>query len=200
MNFTELRTELFARGTDYLNEDAQGVARADRWLNQAYNEILNSQAWSFLEAETAASAPPVYIPLLKRVRYVYQPSTDYVLYPVKKEELISGDRADLTTTGTAEWYYVDQGFTVKVFPVDTTPIVVGYIQRSASLSGTQTPVFDEAYHGLIVDKAMIRAYIDSDNFEAAAALKAEVNEGMAAMAEDYAANTMGPYFIRPSWD
>jgi hypothetical protein len=197
MNFTELKDELFARGTNYLEEDAETEARAERWLNQAYREILNLQVWPFLQdTETGTDgAGFVSIADFRKIRAVTDVSSgfDVALGRSSFEELLS-DYGDLTDTGTPAWYYVDGDDTVKAFPVGGT-IKVYYIKRVGPMSGTDDPVFDEEYHNLIVDKAMIKAYIDSDNFEAAAALREETNLALTAMAEDYFLDSRETMFI-----
>lgn len=185
MNFTELVDELFARGTDYLDEDASSHARAERWINQAYREILNLQSWPFLEtiATGASGAGTVSIPDLRRIRFVQDLDTGDYLQRATLEEL-AADQADVTTTGTPELYYIEGGALVSAYPVGGT-LEVHYIKRVSPMSGTDTPLFSEEYHDLIVDRAMMKAYKDSDNFENAAALKLEFDAGLASMAEDY---------------
>lgn len=187
MNFTDLKDEFFARGTDYLNEDAEGQARAERWLNQAYREILNLHAWPFLETVVTgtADAGSASVPDLRKIRFVQDVSQnpEHKLHRVSVEDLVE-EGADLDETGVPEWYYVDGGNNVKAFPLGGT-VRVYYIKRVAPMTGTDEPVFDEEYHDLIVDRAMMKAYKDSDNFEAAGALKQEFDAGVSAMAEDY---------------
>lgn len=196
MNFTEIRDEFFARGTDYLDEDAAGNARADRWLNQAYREILNLHAWPFLQA-SQTSAPPVSIPDLRRILNVYISSTNVSLQRTTVEEL-RGQDLDLGLTGDPELYYTDSGIAVYTYPVTTLQVTVRYIKRVSPLSGTDTPLFDEQYHDLIVDRAMMKAYKDSDNFEARAALKEEYDAGVLSMAEDYQIDSREVMYLEPS--
>lgn len=189
MNFSELKTEFYARGFDYLSEDAAGVARAERWLNQAYREVLNLQAWPFLVVTTtgSAGAGTVSIPDLRKIMWVRDVSSGGSNYPLQHilvQDLMAELGVDLTQTGTPSYYYVEGGSQVKTWLVGGT-IEVRYIQRVAPLTGTADPVFDEEYHNLIVDRAVMKAYIDSDNFEAAAAEKAEFDAGILAMTEDY---------------
>lgn len=198
MNFSELKDELFARGTNYLEEDAESEARAERWLNQAYREILNLHAWPFLQSTATGVTDDgfVSVPDLRRIRFVQDVSES----PARKLNRVSlddlaNDGEDLTETGDPDWYYVDNGNIVRTFPSGGT-IKVYYIKRVDPLSGTDTPVFDEEYHNLIVDKAMIKAYIDNDNFEAAAALREEFNAQVAAMAEDYLLDSREVQFIQ----
>lgn len=204
MIFTDLREELFARGTDYLEEDAAGIARADRWLNQGYREILNLHAWRFLHAFVLGTegAGTAAVPDLRRIRYVT--NTDGVtpgipghpLQPTTDEDLVD-EGQDLAQTGTPETFYVATNNIIVAHPVGGT-IRVDYVKRVPPMSGTDEPVFDEEYHPIIVDKAMVKAYVDSDNFEAAAALKLEINEQLNAMAEDYMLAERQVQFLKPT--
>ena len=182
MNFSELKQELFARGTNYLEEDAAGQARAERWLNQAYREIANLQAWPFLVVTTTGTvgAGEVSLPDVRRVMYVTADGNR--LRSIRLEELVDLD-SDLTRTGTPAYWYLE-GTTIKTWPTGGT-ITARYIKRLPPLSGTTEPVFDEEYHDLIVDDAMLRAYKDTDNFEAYASLRQVYDAGLAQMTEDY---------------
>jgi hypothetical protein len=199
MNFEEMKQELYARGTDYLEEDADGVARAERWLNQAYRKILNLQAWPFLQASAQGIGGDgfVTIPDLRKIMVVAD-SSQFASRPLQRstyEELAAAYGVELTRTGTPEYYYLFGTDTIYVFPVGGA-IFVQYIKRVEPLTGTDTPIFDEEYHNLIVDGAMIYAYRDGDNFEAAAALQAEWNLDLASMAEDYMLNSREPLYIQ----
>jgi hypothetical protein len=203
VNFSELKDELFARGTDYLEEDAQGVARAERWLNQGYREIVNLQAWSFLRTTVTANPGDgfVSIPDLRRVLYVSDATGvsgsghGTSLRRVSIEDLVEGD-FDLSKAATPEVYYT-LGPAVYTYPLGGLPRVT-YLKRVPPMSGVDEPIFDEEYHNLIVDKAMVKAYIDSDNFEAAAALRAEIDAGLAAMGEDYMIDAREVQFMEPT--
>lgn len=202
MNFSELKTEFFARGTNYLEEDAQGIVRAEAWLNQGYREIINLHAWTFLHATAngAANAGTVSIPDLRRVLYVADSSTGnspgrQLQYRSLADLVDMG--VDLSEPGDPDYYWIDGGNVVKAYPVGGT-LSARYIKRVPPMTGTDSPIFDEEYHNLIVDKAMVKAYIDGDNFEAAAALRAEIDLGLSAMAEDYMIETREPEYLDPT--
>lgn len=198
-----MKTELFARGTNYLEEDAASEARADRWLNDAYREILNLHAWPFLEAEaTGAGGGVGYVALtdLRKIRFVFNISTTppTKLARISLDDLV-GEDTIYSRAGTPAYYYVENNsateMAVTAYPVGGQ-IKVWYYKRVADLSGSDEPLFDEQYHNLIVDKAMIMAYNDSDNFEAADRLNAQVNVRLAAMAEDYMLNSRELEFVQ----
>ena len=202
MNFSELKAEFFDRGFNYLEEDASDVARAERWLNQAYREILNLQAWPFLQATVtgASGAGFANVPDLRRVRYVTDVSQTSGTAPGRQLVRVSLDDLvaegyDLTSTGAPDYYYIVGGNAVYGYRLGGT-IRVDYFKRVAPMSGTDEPVFDEEYHNLIVDKAVIKAYIDSDNFEGAQALQATTDAGLSAMAEDFQIESRDLQFIR----
>lgn len=192
MNFTELKTELFSRGLNYLEESAAEIARAESWLNIAYRQVCNLQAWSFLEASSSGPAP-LTIPDLRKVEYVQLPDGTPLDKATRREIVREGNI--LTDTGTPQAYYLTGGTVVNVWPVTTTNVTVTYFKRIAPLSGTDTPIFDDEYHNIIVDKAMLLGYTDSDNFEARAALNEQINETLAAMAEDYLLTDPSPSYI-----
>lgn len=191
-----MEQELFARGANYLEESAEETARADRWLNQGYREIINLHAWPFLQA-SATSAPPVSIPDLRRILNVYVGSSNQPLKYVSIEDL-RHEGLDLSTTGTPEYYYIGSGNSVHTYPVTTESITARYIKRVNPLSGTEEPIFDEEYHNLIVDKAMVKVYQDSDNFEAAAALQTSIDTALQSMGEDYMVLSRDMQFIEPT--
>lgn len=205
MNFAELTQELFDRGANYLDEDASSQARAERWLNQAYQEICNLHAWPFMQttATGTAGTGTVSVPDLRKVRFVGDISAGTTpgrrLRKILLEDLESSlEVEDASTTGTPEFYYIDGGTIIRTYPVGGT-VYVAYTKRAQSMTGTDTPVFAIDYHDLIVDRAMIKVYKDSDNFEAAAALKDEYNAGLAAMAEDYQLDTREGDYVDVGW-
>lgn len=204
MNFTELKQELFARGANYLEESSEEVARAERWLNQSYQEILSLQSWPFLQAVAtgAADGGTVSVPDLRKIRFVTDIEGVPAGIPGRPldraiiENLIA-DGLDLGRTGVPEVYYVMAGNLVVPYPVGGI-IRVDYIKRVSPMSGTDVPLFDAQYHDLIVDRAMVKVYKDSDNMEQAAAVKEEYNEGASSMAEDYMVESREPEYLDPT--
>lgn len=198
MTFEELKDEFFARGTNYLEEDAESAARAERWLNQGYREILNLHAWPFLQTTATGNAGEGYVNIadLRKIRFV-QNVADSPAIPLGRVTLedLAWEGQDLAETGDPQWYYVDAGTSVKGFPLGGT-IKAYYVKRVDPLSGSSSPVFDEEYHNLIVDKAMVKAYVDNDNFEAAAALQEQIDRSLTAMAEDYLLDSREVQFIQ----
>jgi hypothetical protein len=194
MNLSELKTEFYARGADYLSEDGAGVTRAERWLNQAYREICGLHAWPFLEDE-ASGTPPLSIPTLRRVRFVRATAKPWHALIYTTEDELVQDGLDLTQTGTPEYYYIKGASAVHTAPDSTESIDVGFTKRVAPMTGTDEPLFDEEYHNLIVDRAVIKMYQDADEFEAAVALREEFNNEVQGMAEDYQVVTRDVFYM-----
>lgn len=184
MNFGELRTEFLARGFDYLS-----TTRADRYINQAYGELCEMERWPFLE-KTTTGAAPLTISDLGAVASVLDADRNAKLNYIDRRTLFDIYK-DLSTTGEPRWYYIEDGKTLKTYPVGGT-LNVRYWIVPAELSGdTDAPVVPTRFHNLIVDLAVRRAYIDSDNFEAAQALQAEADRGMTVMAQSLLAQQHG---------
>jgi hypothetical protein len=165
VTFDELKTELYARGFSYLNEDAAGQLRAARWINQGYQDLLEEADWPFATA-TVTDAPPVTITDLRDVLAVTGRNG-----ALEQSTLADLDDAfDLTQTGTAAWWYQD-GTQIKTYPVDGSSLTIAYLKIPADLSASgDVPIVPARYHQLIVDFAVIRALRDRSNFAEADAL------------------------------
>jgi hypothetical protein len=186
MTFDELKTELGARGFDYLDEDRMAL-----FINEAYRQITNLHVWPFVvNVETGTTGAGVVIVTdLRRIIQVTDVSvTPPAVLRKATEEELRADGEDLTLTGSPMYYYrtsYESGTQIEAFPVGGT-IRVKYAQRVPVLSsGNPTPIFDEEYHPLIVDGASINAYIDSDNFTAAGSMRQLLDQKLSAMGEDY---------------
>lgn len=181
MNFQALQTEFYGRGFDYLNQDTAGQTRAKRWLNQAYLELCDLHPWPFLH-EDASGTAPLTITDLRAVLEVTDSTNDAKLRSIERSDL-SDMFPDLPDSGSAEWYYLDDPTTLAVYPADTSSTFsVRYVKVPAELSGdTDEPVVPARFHDLIVDGAALRAYKDSDNFDAASFMRGEFERGVGQM-------------------
>jgi len=168
MTFLELRTELFARGVDYLNQDAAGTTRAKRWLNEAYIEdVCDEQPWPFLETTVTGTAP-LSIADVKDVLYVVDTTNKTRLSSTDIRDVVDVD-TDPLTAGTPHSYYLNGASSLAVYPTNTTvSLSVRYVKVPAELSADgDVPVLPARFHPMIVDGAMVRAYRDNDEWEAA---------------------------------
>lgn len=162
MTFLELKTELLARGFDYLS-----TTRSGYFVNRAYQEMCAEEDWPFLESSSSGTAP-LTVSDLRTVEAVINTTQRYKLRPLDRRNITDFD-TDLTTTGTPSWYYLTTSTTVAVYPANTTDtIAVRYWKVPTALSADgDTPVVPTSYQQVIVDGACAYAYFDSDNFEAA---------------------------------
>lgn len=168
MNLAALITEVKARGFDHLSD-----ARITQFINDAYVDIAEVHDWTWLETSTSGNAP-LSISDLRTIVYVIDTSNDRRLRPIRAVDLPDID-TDISRSGTPEWYWIDAGVTIKVFPVATVALSVRYLKVPASLSGTDTPVIPTRYHNTLVDQAVVWALKDANERQEAASLQQEVN-------------------------
>lgn len=195
MTFQELQTELFARGFADLNDAGAGLARAKRWIVEAYHDINERADWPFLEASSTGAAP-LTVADLRKVIDVTNSSNDSNLTLITRGTL--GDAfPDLPSSGTPEYYWIDTstGTTrIQVYPTSTSAsLTVVYYKIPADLSANgDVPVIPTRYQGAIVELAASKGYRSKDNLEQAAAAQ---NEGERIIA------VMGQSLLdREAWD
>lgn len=174
--FTQLQTEFFARGFDYMNDAGVQLTRAKAWINQAYTELCEEDLWPFL-LTTASGAAPLAVADIRTILSVQDTANaSSPLLPVDEDEL-TDDFFPLTTTGTPLYFYVDN-VTVRTYPVGGT-LSVRYYKVPALLSaGTDVAVVDDRFANLIVDGAVRRAANDNDNPAGAQLAEAERQKGI----------------------
>jgi hypothetical protein len=161
LTFAELKTELQARGFDYLSDTRQGY-----FLNRSYQEMAGSADYPWLES-TASGAAPLAITDLRTIESVVDSTAANRLSPLDRRNIMENDDT-LATTGTPSVYYLTTGTTVAVYPTSTNTLSVRYWKAPTDLtSASDSPGFPARFHHLIVDGATYFAYLDSDNFEAA---------------------------------
>ena len=177
MNFEQLVAEFRARGFDYLP-----TSRCENYVNDAYVlDICESADWPWLEATTEAVSP-LEIADLSAVRYVVDVTQERKLKPLKKDRITDDYGVNLALSGDPAFYYLEGGDTVKTYPVSATDsVLVAYWKTAPRLTGSETPIFPERFHSLIVDGAVARAYEDSDDYELANAAKDRFNARLQSM-------------------
>lgn len=192
VTFSELLDELYDRGFDYLNQDAAGRVRAKRWVNQSYQQLCEEARWPFTEATTSGPAP-LSITDLREVESV-RGTEGQRLQWLDRRTLIAS-YGDLTTTGSGRWWYIEAGNSVATYPAGDT-LTVRYHKVPSELVGdSDEVVVPTRFTDLIVDGAALKAYKDSDNFEAVGALKAELAEGVERMKRSLLYQHNGPEYI-----
>lgn len=165
--FATMKTELVARGYDYLSTTRQGS-----FINRAYNMICDEYAWPFLEKEILAQTAPVTIADLREILYVADARTGTELYG-EDQRLISAADPGRTSTGTGECWYLTGGTVLNLHPADTSAsLTIRYTQVPAELSAdSDTPLIPQRYRYLIVHGAVYLALLDDDEYDSALALK-----------------------------
>lgn len=173
----DIQTELYSRGYDHLAQDASGVARGLRWINQSYAEVALAELWPF-RLTTAVGAAPLAVTDIDRVLYVIDTSSfNNPLYEMQEQELIA---VDLTLTGSPLAYYRDS-LQIRVWPIGGTLSVRYYALPTDLASPTDTTLVPKRYMDVIVDSVVIRAAKDRDNPDAVALARQERDYGLALM-------------------
>jgi hypothetical protein len=191
LTFKELKEEVIARGFENIATDTGGEARIKRWINQSYREVIDHRAWAFLEASKEGKAP-LAIADLGHVLSVTNLTVETLLTYIERAALLHWDPA-LSGTGTGTQWYLENGNSIHVYPGDTaSTILVRYLKEVADLvADGDEPVVPAAYHGVIEDGAVLRAYKTTDNFEAVIAIRAEFNAGLKSMVKGLRVNYDG---------
>lgn len=198
MNRADIRTEVEDRGfTDV------GSTRINRWINQSYRGLCEREYWPFLEKSVSGN-PPLEISDLRQILSVVDDDNDFVLPGVDRREVIRTD-PNLDSTGDPEAWYLEDN-ELNVWPPNTgTNLSIRYIFVPAQMtSDADEPVVPERWQDLIVDAVVLRAYKDSDEWEAYINLKQIYEQGVEEMANSLLhRNYANPEFIVPSgvfWD
>lgn len=190
LDFQGLYTEVIARGFDSLGDTA-GLVRVKRWVNDANHRIENMEPWWFLQASTTGSSP-VTVTDLGRIRTVLDGSNDNVLLPATSEYLLNV-YGDLSTTGTAQYFYMVGG-AITVFPVSTNTLTVSYLKSSADMSSnSDTPLIPDRYRMAIVEYAVAQGLRDKSNWAEAREAQAAGDEIVAQMREQQVLLTGGQF-------
>jgi hypothetical protein len=181
MDLAAAQVEMANRGFDYLSTD-----RRTFFLNQAKNTFEDIFPFPWLE-DVATGTSPLTISDLKQVLYVSDTDHDRELLGLPAAQIIV-DGTDLAETGTPSNWWLDGENTVTVWPVSSSAsLQVRYIKESDELvDPTNTPLIPARYHGTWIDLAVIRAYIDSDNYVAAQGLQQIVALDLSQIAQRYA--------------
>jgi uncharacterized protein (DUF952 family) len=186
VNLKELVAEVKARGFEYESD-----ARIERWLNQAYREVVDYKPWPFLTATKEGTAP-LEVADFGHAAAVVDVTADLALRYAGLGELVLVD-ADLSSTGSPVRWYITDGSTIEVYPANTDhTIKVTYAKVAAELKeDTDVPIVPTAYQGVIVDGAVAKAYKPSDNFEAMQFVRQEFDRGLKQMVHA---------LLRPNYD
>jgi hypothetical protein len=180
MNFAALKTELAARGFDGLS-----ATRLGYYINDARQQLDNSHLWPYREASVTGTAP-LSVSDLGTIEAVTNESAHYPLTPATYQVLLDSF-GDIGIAGMPEFFYVawNNGTPeVATYATNGNTIGVQYWRRTPDLvADGDTPLAPADYHQIIVNLAVQRAYLDSDNIGAAQGLDAWVQARMADMVQ-----------------
>lgn len=181
--FSDLKTEVFNRGFDSLNDGGTGASRVARWVNDAMHEIDEIERWPY-RAATATGAAPLTVSDLGDVEAVYDSTNGARLAPIDRGALVQGD-ADLAATGTPTVFYL-VGNVVTVWPVAAVSLSVTYWKVGPDLSGnSDTPLMPDRFRMAIVNYAVASALEDKSNYQEAAVARASGDRLVERMRESY---------------
>lgn len=161
LTFLEMQTEFWARGFDYLSEDAAGITRTQRFLNEAYLELCEEEPWPFCESDEGGVAPLE----IANLRQILSVNTDTANLINCDRRTLAERYTDLTLKGTPLYWYLE-GNDLHIYPVSATAdVTVRCILAPTELSGdSDKTVVPSRYQSLIIDKAVIKGYKDSDDY------------------------------------
>lgn len=167
MNRKEIREEIVASGAENILNDTGGEARINRWIQQAIREICDFKPWPFLLA-TKQGAAPLEVADLGHVQAVSDITGRNPLEPITLNQVLLGDPT-LSSVGTPEYWYTEDGKTIKIFPANTSVTIKVYYRKvPGALEDEDVPIIPEDYHDLIVTRVRVKVYKATDNLEAAA--------------------------------
>lgn len=176
LTFATLQTELSDRGWQRLSATRLGYL-----INQARADLDGMFLWPY-RLTTASGAAPLTITDLGTIEEVVDTANaSNPLHFVSRRNLLDSYGL-LTTTGSPDWFYVDNGV-IRTYPVGGT-LTVRYYKRTPDLTGVQVPLAPADYHLLIVDLAEQRAFRGKGDVQSAAALQPFINQGVARMVND----------------
>ena len=186
MDFAALKAELVARGFDSLSSTRQGY-----YINAARAELDRAFLWSWRESSATGTSPLAISDLVpSAIEKVVDTSNSTVPLTKVDWSLLVDLYGDLSTTGTALYYYVatPAGTSeVATYPSADT-ISVQYWRRTPDLvNASDVPASPDECHYTIVDLAVRRAYRDNDDHEAAAALQPEIDNAISQFLQHYGA-------------
>lgn len=162
MNLGQLRTELKARGYDYLTD-----ARANQFLADACSEVDDAELWPYRLTTASGTAPLTVSDLGVIDEVVDSNNASTPLSRADRRNLVDW-YGSLTTTGTPNWFYIDNGV-VRTFPVGGSLSVRHYKVPAQLSADGDTPSSPARFHPLIVSIAQKQAALldESDDAEVA---------------------------------
>lgn len=170
-----MRVELLARGFDYLS-----TTRANQFISDASSELDEMRTWPYRES-TATGSTPLLVSDLGEVDTVFDTGQVRELQPMTRADLIDAYGDLSAVSGGSFAYYITSGNTINSYPLGATVRVQYWAITPTLTSDAQTPLSPARWHQIIVHMAVRRAYLDSDNFDAAQGVQIEIDRLVAIM-------------------
>ena len=182
-SLAEFLAEFYAMGFSYLSDTPAGVARATRWINQAYRELCGLERWPFLEATVVAAAPATVADLAEVLSVVDTTNANQTL--AQADQVTLSATVDLTSLGVPQCYYITNGTTVNVWPVATNQLSIRYVVKPSNLTaGTDTVIVPSEYSDVIVLGAVRRGLLDDTDAGSYPLIKQEWTDRVGMMVGD----------------
>lgn len=203
MTLADLRNEFYARGFRHL-KDGTGAGsddRANRFINQGANDVYVADDWDWLRTSKTGTGTTVQITSvasggtgrLRVVEQVVDLTTNTKLAPINRVDLGDLDPT-LAQNGSPIYYYVERDFgsvdgSARIVPWPGNSaghsIKVHYLVTPDAMDDDSDQHFvPPPYESAIIDYAVARAYIDSDNPQGAAMARSEAERTVAQMRLD----------------
>jgi hypothetical protein len=171
LDFTALQTEVLARGLSDMSAGTD-LTRIKRWIVDAAHEIDNLADWPYRLSSTTGTVP-LAISDLDVIECVTDVSNLSALSPTDRRYL-RDTYADLTTTGTAQFYYFTGQTTITTYPVTTATLTVDYWKVGPDLTnGGDTPLMPDRFRMGIVHYAVSAALADRGDAAGSQAARAD---------------------------
>lgn len=168
LDFAGLQTEVFARGFDYLN-DAAGLTRVKRWINDAAHEVDSLEKWDYTYA-TAAGVMPLTIADLRLIEDVAL-TTSLAPLPGQSRNMLEAVYGILTTNtaSTPLYWYKSAPTIVTAYPLNTSLSLTARYWKFAPdlVNNIDTPLMPDRFRQVIVEVACAKGFRDSNDVNAA---------------------------------
>lgn len=180
MTRKEIREEVIALGAENVARDVGGEGRINRWIQRAIREICDFKPWPFLFDEQEGVGPSLAIADLGHVVAVSDLTNRNPIEPVTLNQLLLGS-PNLDAVGNAEYWFTEDGTTVRFYPASEALFRVDYRKIPLELGDDDEPIFDADYHDVIVTRVRVKVYKATDNLEAAAEMLKDYERDRGAM-------------------
>lgn len=154
--FATLLSDVLARGYAQYNDAGPQLAMVKRMINDSARDIDGMYQWGYRET-TATGTPPMAITDLGQIQAVTNVTGPYTLVPRDRRDLRQ-EYGDLTTAGTAVFYYITGGSTINVYPVQAgLTLTVDYWKTAPDMTADgDLPLMPDRYRRVIVEQTVIK--------------------------------------------